>query len=169
MLLTNIVFSFFLNYQPFVLPEYTFIRMADSKNLSMIYQFPRSKKNIQKTVWYSDYQLIKAGSFLQSVGLIYLDIYTYTRPNLYQPHVVNGKILKPGEANPIADLFFKNNLWDFAFVCANAVNLVFYSNDNLYYLYSSALTIAEVFAISTWDRFSDKKIDLHANVFTLTF
>jgi hypothetical protein len=118
---------------------------------------------------YSDYDKIKMFYYIQSVNLVYQDIYEYTKPNLYKSYSENGKEYVAGELNPVADVFFKNNLWDVAFICANAFNYFMFNVDGFSYLYSTVLAAAEIWAISTWDNPSEKKINVKATLFVYTF
>ncbi len=124
---------------------------------------------VQKSETRSDYQLLKMFNYSQAVYLIYQDIYVYTKPGLYKTHIVDGLDIRNNEMNPVANLFFKNNLWDLAFISANVFNYLIYSDDDLYYIYSVLLSMAEVWAISTWDGTSTQNMNVSATVFALTF
>lgn len=107
--------------------------------------------------------------YFQSAALIYKDIYECTKPSLYKVLSINGIEYQVGEKNPVADLFFKNNLWDLAFVCANAFNYFMFNVDDFYYLYSTALSVAEILAIASWGDTMSEGLNAKANLFVITF
>jgi hypothetical protein len=118
----------------------------------------------------NDNQAIKAMFYLQSFDLIYKDIYDYTMPNLNKERYILHKYQSPGERNPVAGLFFQYNLWDAAFIGANALNLYIMNlDDSFFKFYAPVLSAVEVLAISTWGKWTSDKINIKAELFVYTF
>lgn len=111
---------------------------------------------------------------IQSSYLIHYDIYALTKPNYIRNYQYKGIQYDSTEFNPIANLFFRNDLWDLGYTLALGANIAatYYLNkiDSKYAkYYLSALSIVEVLAISTWENFSKNKIKVNALVVYETF
>lgn len=117
----------------------------------------------------NDRQFEKVIYYFQSVDLIYEDIYNYTKPNLYKKYSFNSNDYIARERNPIADIFFKNNLWDLAFLSANLFNYMIYNLDDFYYFYAVGLNVAEIFAISSWSVLATTEVNVYTPVFIYIF
>lgn len=161
MIFTNLILSSILSLQP-----------VEGFETSMNYGFNINYTTNEITLFskkkdlLDDEENIRLISYLQSVDLIFQDIYEYTKPNLYKQ--INNN-LTAGELNPVANFFFKNNLWDLAFASANVFNYLIFNIDSLYPIYSVVLNAAEIWAISTWSIATTNEINVEASLFIYTF
>lgn len=114
---------------------------------------------------------IKIAYTAQVVNLIYEDIYLCTKPNVYKWHdLPNGDNIYAGENNPVANLFFKRNLWDIAFLSASAVSILALNlDDNFSHIANIGLSLAEMACISHWDMLKNRNINVKAVLFVYQF
>ena len=163
MFFTNLIISSLLNFQSIDIPEESSQEFKDDLTTNNFISgiFSHRKEEVL-----SEKENIRLVTYLQSVDLVYQDIYEYTKPYLYKP--IN-KDYTAGELNPVANFFFKNNLWDLAFVSANAFNYLIFNTDFLYPVYSIVLNAAEIWAISTWSAAATNGINVEATLFIHTF
>ncbi len=123
----------------------------------------------RKAAVMEDDDIARVLAFAQSFNLVYQDIYIYTKPALYRGYSNGGYNYISGELNPVANLFFSNNLWDLAFISANAFNYMMFSNKYLSYVYSVGLELIEVWAISTWQPTTARQINVNAVLYVHMF
>ncbi len=168
MILTNMIISTILSLQDFNSNGFFKNNSFDSMFSNKIIVSDQNDLH-NNSMFNNDVQLEKIIYYLKSVNLIYEDIYDYTKPNLYKRYSYNGSNYISHELNPIANLFFKNNLWDLAFVSANLFNYMIYNVDAISYFYAVGLNIAEIFAISSWSPLATAEINVYTPVFIYMF
>ncbi len=118
---------------------------------------------------FSDEEITKTLEYVQSFNLIFQDILIYTKEGLYKEYTSGGQSYTAYEMNPVANLFFKNNLWNAAFVSANAFNYFMFNNKYISTVYSIALYLAEIWAISTWQPTTTRVINVNAIIYEYMF
>lgn len=110
--------------------------------------------------------------FIYDLFLIYMDIYLITKPR----YVVNsfydetGKLVS-NEKNLLADMFFRNNLWEVGFCLAALANFggIYVCNQLdssglLATAYTITLTLAEFYAINSWENYMKNVIPKNVNI-----
>ncbi|MGA2143097.1 MAG: hypothetical protein ABSG94_11850 [Brevinematales bacterium] len=118
---------------------------------------------------FGDEDIARALDYVQSFDLVYQDMFIYTMPGLGTQYSAGGRFYTAGEGNPVANMFFKNNLWDMAFISANAFNFYMFNNRYLSAIYAIALDVAEVWAISTWQPTTARQINVSAIIYEQMF
>ena|SRR5271157_10719 len=123
----------------------------------------------EKMLFLSDEDISKTIDYVQAFNLVYQDIYVYTKPALNKEYSINGQNYTAGELNPVANMFFKNNLWDLAFISAGIFNYFMFNNEYLSTAYSIALDILEIWAISTRQSTTTRQISVNAIIYEKMF
>jgi hypothetical protein len=117
----------------------------------------------------SDEDISKTFDYVQSFNLIYQDIFNYTMPGLGTQYSAGGHNYTANEANPVANVFFKNNLWGLAFISANTFNYYMFNNPYLSAAYAVILEVAEVWSISTWQHTTARQMNVSAIIYEQMF
>jgi hypothetical protein len=111
-------------------------------------------------------------ALLQNTTLFYTDIFLATKPAIGM--VVDGHQII--EENPIANLFWENNLWTEGYISAAVVNyagsVIFLYIDKSGFasiLFQDIVSCAEIWAISAADGISLHNINISATLFIYRF
>lgn len=116
-----------------------------------------------------DEDIAKALDYAQSFDLVYQDMFIYTMQGLGAQYSAGGRYYTADEGNPVANMFFKNNLWGLAFISASAFNYYMFNNRYLSTVYAIVLDVAEVWAISTWQPVTKRRINVSAIIYEQMF
>jgi hypothetical protein len=132
------------------------------------------------------FKLSSQVALINNYYLIYTDIFTCTKTyynksfdsatNYNSDGTYSYIHYSNSEANPVADIFWRDNAWEIGYASAVILNTVVvnYLNniDNtgiLGFTYTTILSIAELQAIFAWSYNSDFKINIKSQILTITF
>lgn len=110
---------------------------------------------------------IQDGMLLQTFALNYEDEFVYTKPNVFKYY----QNFYAGEANPIANVFFKDNLWGLYYIGGDCLEYaaIKKTSKTVGQIINIVCTLAEIECIHSWHSNGFGPPEVSWNIFTSYF